>query len=174
MSSKRASLSAALAIRPVIVSRLIPASRKMVFEAWTDPKQLMRWWTAGGLTTPECTIDLRPGGVIHYCMRSADGTDYRCQGIYQEISEPDRLVFTNAFVDGHGQPARHPDLPDWPCETLIHVSFASHEEGTRVTLQQAVSKANEAEAEGFERGREGAQEFWAMTLDCLADNLTHA
>lgn len=174
MSTKRASLTTALAVRPVIVSRVISASCEDVFEAWTQPEQLMRWWTAGGLTTPECEIDPSPGGVFYYCMRSPDGTDYRCKGIYQEVAEPERLVFTNTFVDADGQPARHPDLPDWPRETLIHVTFEPHDEGTRITLQQAVSKADEAEAEGFERGREGAQEFWAMTLDCLADNLAHA
>ncbi|QIF04706.1 SRPBCC domain-containing protein [Roseimicrobium sp. ORNL1] len=174
MSSKRASLSTALAIRPVIVSRVIPASPDMVFEAWTQPEQLMHWWSAGGLCTPECEIDLRPGGVFYYCMRSPDGTDYRCKGIYQEVSEPERLVFTNTFVNEARQLAHHPDLPDWPRETLVHVTFALHQEGTCITLQQAVSKANEAEAEGFERGREGAHEFWAMTLDCLAENLAHA
>lgn len=174
MSSKRASLSTALAIRPVIVSRAISAPVELVYEAWTQPAQLMRWWGADGLTTPECEIDLRPGGVFYYCMRSPDGTDYRCRGLYQEVTEPERLVFTNTFVDAEGRPARHPDLPDWPRETLVHVTFAPHAEGTRITLQQAMSKADEAEAEGFERGRDGAHEFWAMTLDCLADNLAHA
>jgi uncharacterized protein YndB with AHSA1/START domain len=174
MSSKRASFSTALAIRPVIVSRVISAPQEMVYEAWTQPEQLMRWWGADGLTVPECEIDLRPGGVFYYCMRSPNGTEYRCRGTYQEVNDPDRLVFTNTFVDADGRPARHPDLPDWPRETLVHVTFATHEEGTHITLQQAVSKADQTEAEGFERGREGAQEFWAMTLDCLADNLAHA
>ncbi|HSI62668.1 MAG TPA: SRPBCC domain-containing protein [Candidatus Saccharimonadia bacterium] len=160
-----------MSVRPVIVSRIIPASLEEVYEAWTRPDHLKRWWAAGQLTVPVCEIDLRPGGVFYYCMRSPDGTDYRCKGIYQEVAAPDQLVFTNAFVDAEGLPARHPDLPDWPSETLIHVTFAEHEEGTRITLQQAVSKASEAEAGGFERGREGAQEFWAMTLDCLAEDL---
>jgi uncharacterized protein YndB with AHSA1/START domain len=173
MSAKRA-LTAAMSVRPVIVSRVIHASREEVYEAWTRPDHLKRWWAAGQLTVPECEIDLRPGGVFYYCMRSPDGTDYRCKGIYQEVSTADRLVFTNTFVDSHGQVARHPDLPDWPRETLVHVTFAPYDEGTRVTLQQAVSKASESEAEGFEFGREGAQEFWAMTLDCLADDLAPA
>ena len=47
----------------LIIERIFDAPRALVWEAWTDPEQVQRWWGPQGFTTPFCTIDLRVGGA---------------------------------------------------------------------------------------------------------------
>ena len=62
-------------------------------------------------------------------MRSPEGTDQWQQGIYREIVEPERLVFTYAWEDAEGKPGH---------ETLVTVTFAEHDGKTKLTVHQAV------------------------------------
>ena len=80
--------------RVLVIERLFDAPRSLVFKVWTHPEHLMRWWGPHGFTLPSCRIDLRPGGVWRFCMRSPEGNNYWQQGVYREIMEPERLVFT--------------------------------------------------------------------------------
>ena len=70
-----------------------------VFEAWTDPEHLQRWFAPRGCTVHFCRIDFRPGGTFHSCIRTPDGHDCWCVGIYRAIVAPERIVFTMAVAD---------------------------------------------------------------------------
>jgi uncharacterized protein YndB with AHSA1/START domain len=65
----------------LVITRVLDAPRDLVFKAWTEPERVMRWWGPHGFTTLFCTIDLRPGGVFHHCMRSPEGQDFWSKGI---------------------------------------------------------------------------------------------
>jgi uncharacterized protein YndB with AHSA1/START domain len=61
-------------------------------------------------------IDLRPGGVMRFCMRSPEGRDFRNKGVFREVVEPERIVSADLFSDGEGdlvQPAHYGISPDW-------------------------------------------------------------
>lgn len=90
--------------RELTIKRIFDAPRALVWQAWTDPQQLAQWWGPHGFTNPVCDVDVRPGGEIHIVMRGPDGTDYPMRGIFREVVEPERLVFTNFPVDANGQP----------------------------------------------------------------------
>src|SRR5437016_6640050 len=61
---------------PIFVNtRVFDAPRSDVFKAETDPERMEQWWGPNGLTMPYCKIDLRPGGIMHFCMRAPDGQD---------------------------------------------------------------------------------------------------
>ncbi len=94
-------LGAAYASEAVIAGAL-DAPPATVFDAWTDPALLARWWGPHGFTIPVCTADARPGGRYLIVMRAADGTDYPTTGVYREVVRPERLVFT---VDLSAHPA---------------------------------------------------------------------
>ena len=81
--------------KEVTITRLFDAPRALVFKAWTDPKQLAQWWGPHGFTTPVCEVDVRPGGALLIHMRGPDGVVYPNKGVFHEIVEPDRLVFTS-------------------------------------------------------------------------------
>ena len=91
--------------RELVISRIIDAPREVVFNAWT--RHLPEWWGPHGMTTPVCEMDLRPGGSFRTIMRAPDGTEYPTRGVFLEVTEPDRIVFTDAFDPGW-QP--HPDI----------------------------------------------------------------
>lgn len=84
--------------RELVVSRVIPAAPARVYRAWT--RHLVRWWGPHGMTTVACTMDLRPGGLFRTVMRAPDGTEYPTRGVFLELVEPERIVFTDAFDAG--------------------------------------------------------------------------
>src|SRR5580704_17141265 len=88
--------------REVIITRIFDAPRSLVFKAWTDPKHIQRWWGPKGFTNPVCELDVRVGGAWRIVMRGPNGVDYPGSGVYREIVEPERLVFTNIAEDQEG------------------------------------------------------------------------
>jgi uncharacterized protein YndB with AHSA1/START domain len=82
--------------RTIVMMRAFDAPRAVVFEAWTRPEHVARWWDPGGVPLQVCEIDLRPNGVFRWVNRGPDGKDYPFSGIYREIAAPERLVFTSS------------------------------------------------------------------------------
>ena len=155
--------------RELVITRVFDAPRDLVFRAWTEPEHLMRWWGPKGFTTPFCTVDLRPGGVFHYCMRSPEGGDVWGRGVYREIVAPERLVYTDAFADEKGnpvEPARYGMSAGHPRETRVAVTFTEHHGKTKVTLHHSIP-------ESFPE-RSGIQQGWTEMLDRLAAELAKA
>ncbi len=88
--------------RELVMERVFNAPRGLVWQAWTQPEHLKNWWGPTDWTLPVCTIDLRPGGVWHYCMRSPNGEESWGKGIYREIVEPEYFIYVDAFSDAEG------------------------------------------------------------------------
>ena len=154
----------------VLITRDFDAPRSLVFKAWTDCERLISWWGPKGFTTPLCDIDLRSKGAFHYCMRSAEGKDYCGKGVYREIVEPERIIYTDFFVDEKGNPvppSHYGISPDWPQETLVTVTFAEHDGKTRLTLQHSLGSVPASE-------RDLCQQGWSESLDKLAEDLAKA
>ena len=76
------------------IARVIHAPRPLVFDAWTDPAHLARWWGPSGFTNPVCEMDVRPGGAHRIVMRSPEGVAYPIKGTFIEVVTPERLVMT--------------------------------------------------------------------------------
>jgi uncharacterized protein YndB with AHSA1/START domain len=162
--------SARSADREIVITRVFDAPRDLVFKAWTEPDRVMRWWGPNGFTTPVCKIDLRPGGVLHNCMRSPEGRDFWSKGVYREIVEPERIVCTDFFSDEEGtlvQPTHYGMSPEWPAEALVTVTFAVHDGKTKFTLHHAVGSAPASERDQCRAG-------WTESLDRLAGYLARA
>jgi uncharacterized protein YndB with AHSA1/START domain len=150
----RPSIEAASMDRELVITRTFEAPRHRVFQAWTEPSQVARWWGPQGFTTTHCDMDIRPGGAFRVCMRSPEGADYWKQGVYREIVEPERLVFTFAWEDAEGKPGH---------QTLVTVTFAEQGGKTKLTLHQAVFDTVDARNE-HQRG-------WASCLERFAEYL---
>ena len=144
--------------REVVITRIFDAPRALVFKAWIDPKHLKRWWGPAVFTNPVCEVDARVGGAWRIVMRSPDGIDYPCGGVYREIVEPERLVFTNIATDKDGNPI---------LDGLTTVTFADQGGKTKLTLTtRAVALVEYAAAylQGMEAG-------WTQSLESLAEEL---
>ena len=138
----------------LVITRVIDAPRELVFKLWTEPERVKHWWGPRGYATLSCEMDLRPGGAWRVRSRHADGTETAEQGTFREIVEPERLVFTHAWVDQTGRPGR---------ETLVTVTFVADGNRTRLTFLQA----------GFDNveTRDGHLQGWSESFDMLAEYL---
>ena len=129
---------------PFVLTRVLYAPRHLVFKTWTEPDHVRRWWGPRAFTTPFCKIDLRPGGLFHYCMRSAEGKDYWGRGLYREVIRPERLVYEDSFSNEDGgivAPKQYGMSPDWPERTLTTIMFEDQDGQTRLTITGGVSEA---------------------------------
>lgn len=131
--------STAWAEREVILNRLFDAPRRLVFEAWTRPEHLTRWFTPKGCSVPFCELDFRPGGVWHYCMRLPDGSEDWIRSVYREIVEPERIVLTSTFVDEEGSLVLRPDRP----REILTVATFAEQDGKPMVTDGPFSEAKE-------------------------------
>ena len=79
-------------------TRVFDAPRALVFRCMIEPEHLTKFWGPTGMSTPieTITIDARPGGVFETVMvNDADGSRYPMRAVYVEVTEPERLVWTN-------------------------------------------------------------------------------
>lgn len=157
-----------------VISRVFDAPRELVWKAWTEPARLARWWGPKGFAVRSCKVDLRPGGLFHYCLGSPGGHDMWGKFVYREIAAPERLVFVNSFSDEKGSVTRHPMHLAWPLEILSTVTFAEHEGRTTLTIRSVPINATNEERKTFEDGRESMRQGWTGTLDQLAGYLAKA
>jgi uncharacterized protein YndB with AHSA1/START domain len=107
---------------PVIAfRRAFAAPPRLVFEAWTEPRHLLRWRGPRGFEVVACDVDLRVGGRYRFVHRAPDGSEHVFSGQYREIERPSRLVSTFAY---HAAPA---------VEGLDEVTFEEQAGATLVT-----------------------------------------
>lgn len=86
-------MSSITADRELRIERLLDAPRDLVFNVWTDPGHIARWWGPDGFTTTIHHMDVRAGGKWNLTMHGPDGTDYRNESVFAEVIRPERLVF---------------------------------------------------------------------------------
>jgi uncharacterized protein YndB with AHSA1/START domain len=150
MSAARAVKTAAGAAagREVVITRVLDAPRRLVFETWSNPEHLAHWWGPKDFTLPGCELDFRPGGAYRFVMRGPDGLDYPFHGVYREIVEQERIVFTAIIDNAPGN------------ELVTTVTFAEHGGKTRLTVAQTVP------TEPYARGQ---KQGWTESLARLAE-----
>ena len=104
--------------------RVFAVMPERVFQAWTTPEELKRWFAPPGLTTPEAEVDLRVGGRYRIAMQMPQGPTLWVAGTYVEIDRPNRLVYTWAWEED-GSPGH---------ETLVTVEFNALDGQTELVL----------------------------------------
>jgi uncharacterized protein YndB with AHSA1/START domain len=78
----------------LVLTRAFTASRAVVFDAFTRPELLRRWYGARGWRLVICEVDLRPGGAWQFVSHGPDGAEMGQSGIYHEVDAPGLLVQT--------------------------------------------------------------------------------
>ena len=109
------------------MERLIPAPPERVFEYWTEPELVAKWFGPGDFDVPSSHLDLRPGGKWRTTIRSPEGKLRTVSGVYSTIDPPRRLVFTWAWDDDAGVRGH---------ETQVTVTLEPTPGGTRLRLVQ--------------------------------------
>ncbi len=162
MTTRGSSSTQKSATPALVLSRVFDAPRDLVFKAWTDPRHVPRWWGPNGFTNPVCELDVRPGGAIRIDMRGPDGVVYPMKGVFHEIVEPERLVFTSSAVEDE---KGHPQLV-----VRFTVTFDEHNGKTKLTVRAVVVTSGPAAAGALA----GMEQGWTEMLDRLAEELAKA
>jgi uncharacterized protein YndB with AHSA1/START domain len=140
------------------IERTFEASTEDVFDAWTSPEVLTRWWAAAPTwSSPGCDVDLRVGGRYVLRMRDDEGEEHVVGGEYREVLRPQRLVYTWCW---QGEGGLHPGHV-----SLVTVEFRA--DGARTTV--VLEHSGLASAESRERHGAG----WHGSLDSLEQRIFH-
>ena len=105
------------------------ASIDQVWELWSDPRKLERWWGPPGYPATVETHDLSPGGQVRYLMTGPEDETHHGVWRVTAVQPPTSLEFTDAFAGTDGTP-----IADMPVSTIT-VRLADHEGGTRMELR---------------------------------------
>jgi uncharacterized protein YndB with AHSA1/START domain len=107
----------------VRIERTFDAPAEDVFDAWTSPEVIERWFIPGrDWQTPSAEVDLRVGGTVRVVMRDPSGAPVEAGGEYTEIDRPHRLAFTWTFDD------------DPSNQQLIEIEFTERDGATNVVF----------------------------------------
>ena len=143
----------------VTLTRIFDAPRDMVWKAWTDPTMLARWWGPKGFTNPVCEADVRVGGKILIHMQAPDGTVHPMTGTFDEIAEPECLVFRAVPVDRNGVAL---------LESLTTVTFHDLGDRTKVIVHASAAPLQPIGVDMLK----GMDMGWSQSLERLAQLVT--
>jgi uncharacterized protein YndB with AHSA1/START domain/DNA-binding transcriptional ArsR family regulator len=135
----------------VRIERTYQASADVLFDAWTNPEVIRKWWHAGpDWDTADAEIDLRVGGRLRVVMRDTDGAEYTATGVYTVVERPSRLGWTWHGEDGEAGTGSRLDL-----------RITEHDGLTTVVLTHSGLPGHHAADE--------LREGWGLCLDNLAN-----
>ncbi|AFD08591.1 SRPBCC family protein [Solitalea canadensis] len=129
--------------KEVFIEETFNASVERVFNAWTDPEKLMKWFAPDGCTIHFKTLNIENGGLFHSCISNPQYGDCWCIGEYKELVPNSKIVFTMINADENGEPINPAAIgmdPDWPGETLVTVTLTEEGGMTTLRLRQTVSQ----------------------------------
>jgi uncharacterized protein YndB with AHSA1/START domain len=140
--------------REIVLTRVFDAPAHLVYEAFTDPELLKRWFGPHGWSLTVCEVDLRVDGAWRFVLQGPDGRTMGMGGVYREIVPGERTVHTEAF-------------DDYPGDSVITTVLTEHDGKTTLTAT-ARYESKEVRDAVVESGMEhGAAE----TYDRLAELL---
>jgi uncharacterized protein YndB with AHSA1/START domain len=148
----------------IVLSRVFDAPRELVFEAFTRPEHLARFWGPKGMRNTACSVDLRIGGEFRVEVEGPDGNIYPATGVYREISPPERIVYAATTADDN------PCGAGLPPRSIVTLRFEAQGGKTRLTVHaqlQSRAAVEAAIAGGFNSG-------WEDSFDRLADVLANS
>jgi uncharacterized protein YndB with AHSA1/START domain len=109
--------------REVVLTRVFDAPRHLVFDAFSKPELLKRWFGPRGWSLVVCEVDLKVGGGFRFVLRGPDGKEMGMRGVYREIAPPEKSVHMESF-------------DDYPGESQVTAVFV--EQGGKTTLTATV------------------------------------
>lgn len=138
--------------RDIVIARTFHGPARIVFDAWTKPEYVRRWWAPAslGVSMASCDADVRAGGSYRYVLQTPQGR-ITFSGVYREVTPPTRLVYTQIFEehpegdpvivtvtfeerDGKTHMVSHERYPSPEVRELVLASGMEH--GMRETMDQ--------------------------------------
>jgi uncharacterized protein YndB with AHSA1/START domain len=138
----------------MIVDSEFDAPPERVWELWSDPRQLERWWGPPTYPATVTSHDLRVGGLVEYYMTGPEGDRPRAFWRVTEVDPPHRLAFLDVLANADGTP--NADIPETEQRVIIE---AVGDGRTRMSVENIFASPAAMEqllAMGMESGLVGA------------------
>lgn len=142
------------------IIRMYDAPLKLVWEAWTDPKQAANWWGPRGFTITTHSKDLKVGGTWNYTMHGPDGIDYPNITKYLEVEKYSKLVYD------HGATESTPPL------FRVTVVFTEIKNQTKMDMTMSLASAEAAEQIKKHIKKAGGNATWDRLAEYLSKQST--
>lgn len=161
---------------PFSIAHVFHASRETVWLAWTERDHLIKWFGPKGSHFKSATLDLRIGGIFHYCMSHPNGMEMWGRWVFQIIEHPDRIQFVSSFSNADGEVTSAPfqGLDDFPPEILTTVTMVDHAgigRGTLVTVEARPLNGSKPQRDFFSAFHASMRQGWAGTMQQLSEFL---
>ena len=136
------------------------ASAERLWQIWSDPRQLERWWGPPSHPATVTDHDLSPGGRVAYYMTSPEGQQYHGWWKVEEVEPPTRLRFEDGFADDQGNP--NPELPT----SVATVTLSESDGRTTMAIESRFSSREQME-QTIEMGAEQGMKEALGQIDAL-------
>lgn len=155
--------------KDIVITREFAAPRQLVWDVWTQPKHVEKWFGPKGFTTRVEKLDFKVGGRSTYVMIGPDGTEYPSTGVFQEIVPIEKIVTTDEFGEGIEkiEALKNVDLPEGMVSTFLFDDLGELTKLTLITSHPTVEDREKHEAMGVVAG-------WNSSLDKLEEYLLEA
>jgi uncharacterized protein YndB with AHSA1/START domain len=145
----------------LVLERVVDVPPSLVWDCWTMPKHLKKWFTPAPWKTIHAEVDLQPGGRFHFVMQSPEGQDFPNTGCFLEVVKNERLTWTNALQPGYRPAVLGSGEMDFPFTAVVRMK--KHGKGTKYTAM-AIHRDEKATAA---HAKMGFHDGWGKALDQL-------
>jgi uncharacterized protein YndB with AHSA1/START domain len=164
MNANTPSSSTDLADREIVISRVFEAPRELVWEAWTNPEHVARWWGPRGFTATIKKMEVRVGGVWEQTLHGPDGANYPNKSVFKEVVKPERIVYSHGGGRENGPGASF--VATWTFEAVAPNK-------TKLTIRMVFPSAADRDKVVKEFGAiEGGKQTLARLSEHLASMLS--
>ena len=151
--------------KEIVITREFAAPRQLVWDVWTQPNHIEKWFGPKGFTTRVANFDFKVGGRSTYVMIGPDGAEYPGTGVYREIVPIEKIVTTDEFGEGFEDAHPEMDLPQGMISTFLFDDLGESTKLTLITAHPTVEDREKHEAMGVVDG-------WNSSFDKLDEYLT--
>jgi uncharacterized protein YndB with AHSA1/START domain len=155
--------------KTIVMERVFDAPRSRVWQAWTKPEELAKWWGPRGWETTIKKFEFKPGGAWHYMMKCVDenqkewfGQESWGIGTFKEINPEDNFRYEDAFTDSSGAP--NPEMPITPITNRFEETDDGKTKVTSITQYASDKDLQTVVDMGVEQG---AKETWDRLAEYL-------
>jgi uncharacterized protein YndB with AHSA1/START domain len=154
-----------------VISEIFKSPLSNVYKAWSDPKELEKWWGPKGVKSTSVKMDLRDGGLHHYKMLTEDGKEMWGMMEFIKIDPMKSWECITHFSDADGGATTHPLNPHWPKLMHTRITFTERNNETLIRVEWVPLKPTELELKTFMDGHESMKQGWGETFQRLKSHL---
>ena len=153
--------------KEIVITREFAAPRQLVWDVWTQPHHIEKWFGPKGFDTRVEGFDFKVGGRSTYVMVGPDGIEYPSTGVFKEIVPIEKIVTTDEFGDGFDEiaAAKNIDLPQGMISTFLFDDLGERTKLTLITAHPTAEDKRKHEEMGVVGG-------WNSSLDKMEEYLT--